>query len=253
MTAVRRRLERLPDGPTETRAWTALAAFGLATGGFVVGVIGLLLTRPAAAVLGLVGTEAFEYASSTLIQVGFALFAVGYLFTRTDRERFVRFRRPSAEGVAWILLGMPLVVYLGVATGALLTTVLGPAAHHGSSADELTLIANLHLLPVAIGWQLLFAAPAEELVYRGIVHGRLRVAFDTVGVVLFGALAFGFMHFLVGLLTPGSVSALRWGLSAVVPGLVWGLAYERTDNLVVPTVLHFASWTVPFETILPFV
>ncbi|MEZ3117412.1 lysostaphin resistance A-like protein [Halobaculum sp. MBLA0147] len=253
MTALPRRLDRLPDVPTETRAWTALAAFGLATGGFVAGVVGILFTRPTAAALGLVGTEAFEYASGTLIQVGFAGFAVAYLLTRSDRERFVRVRRPSVEGVAWLLLGMPLTIYLGLGAGELLTTVLGPAAHHGAGGGELALVANLHLLPVAIGWQLLFAAPAEELVYRGIVHGRLRAAFDTVGVVLLGALAFGFMHFLVGLLTPGSVSALRWGLSTVVPGLVWGLAYERTDNLVVPAALHFASWTVPFETILPFV
>ena len=92
----------------------------------------------------------------------------------------------------------------------------------------------------------IFAAPAEELVYRGIVQGTLRQSFNLAGVVVAGGLLFGLMHVLVGLVTPGvgSLGALRWGITTALPGMVWGYAYERTENLAVTAITHAMTWTV---------
>lgn len=67
-------------------------------------------------------------------------------------------------------------------------------------------------------------------------------------------MAVGLLHFLTGLTTPAvSLSeSFHWGISAAVPGLLWGYAYERTENLLVPAVMHAMSWTIPFSALVPF-
>ncbi|ERH13387.1 MAG: CAAX amino terminal protease family, partial [halophilic archaeon J07HB67] len=41
--------------------------------------------------------------------------------------------------------------------------------------------------------------------------------------------------------------AIDWVASTAVGGVVWGVVYERTRNLVVTSVSHAMSWTVPFS------
>lgn len=247
-------LERPEVPDLGERARTALAAFGLSVGGFVAGVFGLFVVRLLVGLLGVGDTEAYRLLAGHHIQFGFAVFAIGYLLVRDDRERFARLRRPTLVDVGWIVAGQPLVIYLGLLVGAVTATFLGHPTFGGAS-ESIELADNLHLWPVALVGLYGFAAPAEELVYRGIVQGRLRESFATPGVVLLGGLLFGFMHLLVGLLTPevGLDGALTWGIGATVPGFVWGLAYEQTDNLLVTSLLHAMAWTVPFEAVLPFV
>jgi membrane protease YdiL (CAAX protease family) len=243
----------MPTLPVSKRGWTVFAAFGLATGGFLGGFAGIFVISSLITALGVAEVEAIRYLAGNQIQVGFALFAAAYLLTRDDRQGFVRVRVPSAEGVAWMVVGTPVVIYL--LAGLHMITAGAPGGAAASGGEHMQLTANFHLLPVALVGQLLFAAPAEEMVYRGIVHGRLRETFDTPVIVVIGGLAFGFLHLLIGLVTL-SVSltgAVLWFASSAIAGFVWGLAYERTENIVVPTVLHFAHWTVPFGTILPFV
>ena len=68
-----------------------------------------------------------------------------------------------------------------------------------------------------------------------------------------GALTFGLLHLLSGLLTPsvGVVGALAWVAETIFPGLVWGYAYERTENLLVTSVTHAMTWTQPWAVVLP--
>lgn len=236
------------------RARSALAALGIAFGGLAAGVLGLLLVRPLVELLGVAETEPYRLLAGNQIQVGFAAFGLGYLALCGDRGRYLRVRTPGFEDLAWIVAGQPLVVYLSIPVAAATGLLLGHPTYGGAS-EGIELAENLHLWPVALVGMYLFAAPAEELVYRGLVQGRLREDFDTAGVVALGGLLFGVLHLLVGLLTPGTglAGALQWGISATVPGLVWGLAYERTENLLVTSTLHAISWTVPVEAALPFV
>jgi membrane protease YdiL (CAAX protease family) len=97
-----------------------------------------------------------------------------------------------------------------------------------------------------------FAAPVEELLYRGIVQGRLRPHLGTGGIVLISAVAFGLMHTIVFALSPPEHFAYSI-LSISAAGAVWAVVYERTENLAVTAVNHAMSWTVPFGALIPFV
>lgn len=221
--------------------------------GFVAGVVGLFPTRAVVSLLGVGGTDVVRVVSSNYIQVGFAAFAVAYLALRRDPGRFVRVRRPTARDLAWIAGGYVLTIGAGVAFDALISAAGLPHPSPGGG-EEFRLAAHPALWPVAFVALYLFAAPAEELVYRGIVQGELRSAFGVAGCVVIGGALFGLLHLLVGLLTPAVslAGSLFWGLSALVPGFIWGYAYERTDNLVVTSTVHAMTWTVPAHAVLPF-
>ncbi|SDY85795.1 CAAX protease self-immunity [Halopenitus persicus] len=186
------------------------------------------------------------------IQVGFA---GAYLVRQGDWNRYVKIRGPTFEDIDWIV-GLPL---LFAAQGMVLPPILAavglPHPQPGTGMEELALETRPLLWPIAFTGMYLFAAPAEELVYRGLVQGRLRAAFDTLGVVILGGLLFGVMHFLVGLMTQGVSfgGSLYWGIDTVVPGLVWGYAYERTENLLVTVVTHAMAWTVALHEIVLYV
>lgn len=247
MTAI---AERLPFGP---RAGSVLAVGGICVGALLAGLVAILAIN--ATVRPLVsGTDAFRVVSGNLIQVGFAGFAVAYLAWASDVGRFVSVRIPTRGDVAWTAIAALAVPVVGVAGAAVLSAIGLPEPMPGGGG-RVGLSSSPMLWPVAFVGLYLFAAPAEELVFRGIVQGRLRERFGTVETVLLAAAVFGLLHFLVGLLTPAVAfdGSLYWGLSALVPGVIWGYAYERTRNLVVPATAHAMSWTVPFGELLPFV
>jgi membrane protease YdiL (CAAX protease family) len=236
------------DGNSRSRA--ALGALGICVGGFAAGVLGLFVPLDAAlAALGLAGTVAGEQLSGHGIQIGFAAFGLAYLLSRDDRRRYLRLRRPTLRDFGWLVAATLAVPVLSATADAALTTAGLPADSHG---EAFALYEHPTALPALVVGLFLFAAPAEELVYRGLIHGRLRGAFGTGERVFLAAALFGLMHLFVGLLTPGTGFAgiLRWGLTACLPGLVWGLAYERTENLAVTAVSHALTWTIPLGTLL---
>lgn len=235
----------------DNRLRTALSALAICVGGLVAGIVGLFF--PIGAVLNgleLAGPVASEQLSAHGIQIGFAVFGLLYLATRDNLEQYVRVRRPTFEDLAWLVgVVVAVPVLAGLASQALAVIGLAASEHHG---EAFALYEHPAAIPALFVGLYLFAAPAEELVYRGLIHGRLRDAFSTRERVLLAGALFGFMHLLVGFLTPGTgvAGAFRWGLTACVPGIVWGLAYEQTDNLAITAVAHAVSWTVPIGTLL---
>lgn len=243
---------RFNPAPPGTRLRTALGALAICVGALTAGVVSLLLF-PLTAVLdstGLAGTIAGEQLSGHGIQFGFAAFALLYLATWDDLGRYVRIRRPTLEDVAWLVVIVVAVPVLAGIVGHALTAVgVTTGEPHG---EAFALYEHPAAIPALFIGLYLFAAPAEELVYRGLIHARLRDSFSPRERILIAAALFGLMHLLVGFLTPSSglIGAVRWGLTACVPGVVWGLAYERTDNLAVTAVAHAISWTVPVGTLV---
>jgi len=243
---------RFDPSASGTRLRTVFGAFAICVGALTAGVVSLLLF-PLNAVLnsiGLAGTIAGEQLRGHGIQIGFAAFALLYLATCDDLGRYVRVRRPTLWDVAWlvgIVIAVP--VLAGIVGYALTAVGVTTAEPHG---EAFALYEHPAAIPALFIGLYLFAAPAEELVYRGLIHGRLRDAFPPRERVLIAAALFGLMHLLVGFLTPstGVIGALRWGLTACVPGLLWGFAYERTNNLTVTTVAHAISWTIPVGTLV---
>lgn len=79
-------------------------------------------------------------------------------------------------------------------------------------------------------------APAEELLFRGAIQGRLGQAFGRWGTIGGASTLFGAWHLLN--FTGSVIGAV---LAAAVIGavsLLWGYAYERTGNFAVPVLTH---------------
>lgn len=206
------------------------ATFGLCLAGVVFGV-GSALSVPT--IYGaLVPQNSFEYAllARYLVQPGFALVAVGYIYYRSDIWQFVRLGAPSLEGILWILSGV--VVERVTRT---LSELISGTTHGGWVPKWELLVADPSAIPVTVVVIFVVMAPAEELLFRGVIHGRLRDGFDVVPRIAVGAVLFGVPHlFFSGGLPSFAVT--------IVTGLFLATAYERTHNLVIPIGMHGVIW-----------
>jgi len=214
---------------------------------------GVLAVTVLASALGVAGTDVYAVVARSGTQIGFAVVAVAFLAVAGDRSRYVKLRWPTLEDVGWIV-ALPFVLLpVGAGLNVLLPAVgvPTPSASHAVEGTKAILIDRPVLWAVAIPGLYLFAAPAEELLYRGIVQGRLRPHLGTGGVILVSAVAFGLMHAVVFAFSAPEhfvYSLVSIGAS----GAVWAVVYERTENLAVTAVNHAMSWTVPFAALFPF-
>lgn len=69
----------------------------------------------------------------------------------------------------------------------------------------------------------------EELLFRGLVQGRLRQAMKPKAAILISALAFGVIH----------LNTIQ-GVYATIIGLFFGIIYEKTNSLWFPIIGHIA-------------
>lgn len=162
-------------------------------------------------------------------QAGFL--AVGYGFVRR-RDVDVTVSVPSRRDLLYVLGGTVAALLAAVALSSVLVvldlvpdSVIGEAA-----ATDPTFLLALAVLSVVL------VAPAEELLFRGAVQGRLRERFGPVPAVAGASLLFGSIH-----LTnySGSLPSVVAGALLIAGvGAVFGALYERTGNLAVPVLTH---------------
>ena len=186
---------------------------------------------------GLVGDGTplvLEVAPMALHFVGFLLVAVAYLDWRNDRS-LVRFGWPTRHHVRWTLLGFSGLVALLFGLEFVLSVLgLEPADNVSVQAGLEHPRLFLYFIPVV----LFLNAPAEELLFRGIIQGLFRRAYGVVPAVFAAALVFGLVHWVA---LVGTGSRLAYVAIAFVSGLVLGALYEYTENLFVPIAVH-ACW-----------
>lgn len=186
--------------------------------------------------LGLIAAETPEAnAASTALQfLGFGVGAIVYLLAIGKWDVVPGwYRTPTRRHVLWMVGG---TVVLFAASMALTTTLsligIEVAQNQVVESGREAPILFLYLVPVT----LLFVAPAEELLFRGIVQGQYRRAFSPTTAVVVASLLFGFVHWLA-LVGSGSGRFVYVVIAALL-GLVLGFAYERTGSLLVPIVIH---------------
>lgn len=216
--------------------------FGLTIASVIAGILAVLGISIAVNATGLPLTDAVQLLRSRSIQIGFLSVALLYLAFRPHLRHLIHFEIPSLHGIAWIL-AIPL---LTISSGYILEPLLAvvgiapPVPTETMSVDGFSTRPFLWLV-VLIGW-FGVAAPAEELLFRGIIQGRLRETFAPLPGILLAALFFGLMHAPVAALSTGMEPASSF-IETTVSGAVFGVAYERTDNLLVPSIAHAAFWT----------
>ena len=244
--------ERGPVISDMAAARAVAAALALAVGGGVVSFAGVILFRTAGGILGITDTDIYAVADVG-VQLGFAVVAAGYLFVADEWSRYLKFRRPTVRDTAWILAlpGISAALSVGLTTVLPVFGITVPTHTHSSVGTAELLLQRPMLWAVVIPALYLFAAPIEEILYRGIIQGRLRPHLGTAGVILTSGVAFGLMHTLTYLFASGPLVYTIVSITAF--GCVWAFVYERTENLAVTAVSHAMFWTVPFSTLLPVV
>ncbi|SFR88043.1 hypothetical protein SAMN05216559_0438 [Halomicrobium zhouii] len=231
------RLGASGDGPYAA----ALVALGLTVVGTVAAITVAIVAWPVAGLLGVSDAAAARILLNKSVQIGFLIVALAYVVYCGAPGRYARFRRPTLRDALWIVAVFPLLKAVALVVGPVLA-FLGVVTHSGGSAGVPELATQPTLLLVAFVVWFLFAAPAEELLFRGVVQGRLREAFDVAPALVLAAGCFALMHVPMALLSEGMGPVLAVAVETFVGGLVFGLAYERTENLVVPAVAHATLW-----------
>ncbi|MFC4359994.1 CPBP family intramembrane glutamic endopeptidase [Halobium salinum] len=190
----------------------------------------------AAVVAGLVLAELVPMDASAVVyaavvtRLAFFGVAFAYVVRRLDG---VDLRLPTRAERRWTLGGLlaALVLVFGALTVGRFTgvdtatTLLRPFV----VADPFILL----LLGVA---SVFVVAPAEELLFRGAVQGRLGRSFGPTTRIVLASALFAAVHALGFGFDPATAA---FGLAVVFAvGVVLGTVYEGTENLAVPVLVH---------------
>ncbi len=108
------------------------------------------------------------------------------------------------------------------------------AKKFGISVDVAILIYAIYVL--------IWAPIGEELLYRGYMYSRLREKYGVITANLVSSFFFGIRHathFLFLLPNYPLVAAMYWVIHAFVFGVLIAYAYEKSETLYVPMIIHF--------------
>jgi membrane protease YdiL (CAAX protease family) len=204
-----------------------VAASAVVTALAVVPVVvwGVASTSPLAFALTIVGAG-----------LGFVVTVAAYLAYRSVGVDYVGYRVPTLPDLGWIV-GSYVVVLGSVMVIGFVLQVLGASPDTANQTAERGM-QNPELFLWFIPLSFLVIGPAEELLFRGVVQGRLRESFGPWVAVPVAAALFALIHFFA--LTGGAGDRFVAVGILFVPSLVFGVAYERTRNIVVPILVHGA-------------
>lgn len=217
---------------TRGKLRAVVVAFGLLIAGLVASVLlGVAFTVP---VLFSGGDPTDPWTFLALAAVGqVAFLAVGAAYVR--RYGSVRVTWPTRREWTYAVGGW--VGALALVAAASVAAALAGVAPGGSVFDD-PITADPRVALGVAALSILLVAPAEELLFRGAIQGRLRRSFGPVAGVGLATAVFGSIH-----LTnfSGSLAGVAVGtLIVTVAGGVFGVLYERTGNLAVPVFAHAA-------------
>jgi hypothetical protein len=255
-----------PDGrPTSALAvallggWSILSSVGVGLFGLGVGVVLALVAILGLGAAGVGATPLVVLVVSLVLVQGVAFGGVALLYlTLRDRlwglvrepveralgvdlgERrhdlgWIGVHLPGLRDLAAVGLGYGLALGLGIG-GAVLVSTFGVEAGSNQAAELASRDPTVLLLLIPASFLLI--GPGEELLFRGIVQGRLREAFSAPVAVGLASVIFAAVHYVALSGSPGA--RLVTVAILVGPALVFGAAYELTDNLVVPSLIHGA-------------
>lgn len=203
---------------------------GLTVLAFVVSLLaGVIFLVPMLAMGYDVETTAALVGATAVGQLAMGALAYGYA---RYRDVSVSIRPPSLRALGVAAVGVVATLTAAIALSILLAVLdLVPESVIGEAgATDPTFFLALAALSVVV------VAPVEELLFRGVIQGRLRQRFGPIAAVTGSSLLFGSMHLAN---YGGEILPIVAGASLIaVVGAVLGILYEYTDNLAVPIVVH---------------
>lgn len=231
--------DRSGAGPVDV-ARSTVVAFAVALTGFLVSIpvaIGLANVLFALDVLS-TNPSGISIALLSLVSlqgIAFPVVAFSYLRLRGLSLSFLRVRTPSLRDLGVVVAGVVAILLL-VVTSQIAISALGLTPAQRADSEILT---DPDFAVIGIPLMLLIVGPGEELLFRGVVQSTIReVASAPVAIVL-ANFAFAPAHVVAFLGSDNSLLAILTSISLLfLPGLVFGIIYEYTDNLVVPSLSH---------------
>ncbi|TVP87883.1 MAG: CPBP family intramembrane metalloprotease [Thioalkalivibrio sp.] len=179
-------------------------------------------------------TPALVITLSILLTQGLSFGGVALLYLALQEGTLrVPVRWPTAIDVNWMVGGSALAL-AALIVGWLVVSLVGldVGEHQLQEAG----MADPQIFLLLIVLSLLLIGPAEELLFRGVVQGRLRQAFGAGAAIGLAAVTFAALHMLA--LSGPLAARITTVVVLVLPSLVFGIAYERTGNIAVPAVIH---------------
>lgn len=166
----------------------------------------------------------------------FLLVGIAYLSWQ-EYGSLVRIGLPTVRDWLVIVGGVVALFVVSVVSGVLfehfdVEPAENVAIERGMEHPELFLA----LLPI----QLFLTAPAEELLFRGIIQGLFRAAYGVIPAILIASTVFGLVHLPA---LAGGGGQLAVVVVLLTSGVILGVIYEYTGNLTVPILVH-AAWNV---------
>ncbi|WP_224447551.1 CPBP family intramembrane glutamic endopeptidase [Haloprofundus salilacus] len=216
-----------------------LVAVSLLVTSFVVGTVASLAVIVPLLFLGFgVTSTAVLVLGSIPQQLTFAGIGALYAHLRLDS---LPIRKPNRRELRFVVGTTVVAVVLASALSYALTligiepveSVIGEVAQADPSVLLVLAVLSIFLV-----------APAEELLFRGAIQGRLRTAYGPVAGIALASAIFASIH--VFNFVGNSLAVVAATGVIFVTGSILGIAYERTGNLAVPILIHAAYNTTLF-------
>ncbi|SFB71072.1 hypothetical protein SAMN05444422_101384 [Halobiforma haloterrestris] len=172
-----------------------------------------------------------EYASTVVALGGVT---IGYLRLRGRDRSFIDLEMPTLRTVGWLVGGVILLVGTNTALGSLLSAAGAEGAEHTTVQQ---VAENPNLLVVIIPAMVFIVGPFEELLYRNIIQKSLYDTFSRYGAIVVASVVFTSVH-ISAYSTAGANRILVSLALLFVLSLILGALYERTENLLVPALVH---------------
>ncbi|MFB6298878.1 MAG: lysostaphin resistance A-like protein [Halobacteriales archaeon] len=222
---------------------TAVAAAIGAAGIAAIVLWGLIIVTVTRTILGIALEPTVATALSTIaLGLGTATVAVVYLRASDRGFAFLDVAIPSLRELGFVVAGVVTIIGLNLAIGWVFQQLGVESATH--SVIE-TAQSNPEVLLVLIPLTYLVIGPGEELLYRNVVQKSLYDSFSRPAAIVVASAIFASAHFFA--YASGNVLATINTLTVIFAlSMILGAIYARTDNVVVPALVHGTLNAVAF-------
>lgn len=233
----------------QTRVVLSGAAVGLG-GLFIAGLLGNLPES----ILTTVGVEPPAPVGFGLAQagmaVGFVVATAGFVHLTGRPWAFIDLRWPTRRDLSYVVTG---TVAILVAAGAVqLVLVQFGVEFVEHSVEERARQGDTAILAVAFVFSFVASGFGEELLYRNVVQKYFAERFAPAVAIALASIVFALVH-LPAYGDPDPMATLGTVTVVFVLSLVLGVAYHRTNNIVVPALIHgsynAALWALVFVSL----
>jgi hypothetical protein len=168
------------------------------------------------------------------LNLGLSLVLILAYLRTTDRMSFIHTKKPSVSTLSFAIGGLAILL-LSNAILSQLFSILGISIGTNTAVDSAVENSAYYLYMITV--MIFFVGPVEELIFRGISQGSFREYFSVHTSVIVTSVLFGLIHF-PSIESQSPVEIGSYVLITVVLGIVLGYVYEKTEDILVPILMH---------------